>query len=149
MRRISVALLFIAAAAYGGSTPPFTVSSLTFSGTPSSVTLGSDGNIWLTDRPANKVGRLTPDGAYTSFAIPTAKAIASGIILGPDGNAWFAEFGPTPNKIGRVTPDGVITEFSLPAGKSRSTAKPDLFVGLNGLASNRIFMCCWATCNPA
>jgi len=103
---------------YGGSTPPFTTTPLTFAGVPNSVTLGSDGNIWLIDRSANKVGKLTAEGAYTTFSIPTANAIASGITLGPDGNAWFAEFGPSPNKIARVTPDGVITEFALPAGKS-------------------------------
>lgn len=127
MRRLFMVLLFSALPAYAGSTPPFTTSPLSFPGVPNSVTLGSDGNIWLIDRAANKVGRLTPAGGYTTFAIPTANAIASGITLGPDGNAWFAEFGPNPNKIARVTPDGVITEFPLPAGKSLDSiaAGPD------------------------
>ena len=125
--RIWSVLLFSAAAAYAGSTPPFTSGPFPFSGVPNSVTLGSDGNIWLIDRAANKVGRLTSGGAYTTFAIPTANAIASGITLGPDGNCWFAEFGPNPNKIARVTPDGAITEFALPAGKSLGSiaAGPD------------------------
>lgn len=127
MRRIAILVLFSASAAYAASTPSYTASQFTFSGTPNSVTLGSDGNIWLIDRSANKIGKLTPDGTYTTFSIPTASAIAVGITLGPDGNAWFAEFGPTPNKIGRVTPDGAITEFSLPAGKSLGSlaAGPD------------------------
>lgn len=118
MRYIACILFLSGVTAYGGSTPAFTASTLNFSGTPNSVALGSDGNIWLIDRAANNVGRLTADGTYTTFAIPTANAIASGIAAGPDGNAWFAEFGPTPNKIARVTPDGVITEFSMPAGKN-------------------------------
>ena len=138
MRRIWIVLLLNAVAAYAGSTPPFTSSPLTFSGVPNSVTLGSDGNLWLIDRAANKVGRLTPGGTYTTFAIPTTAAIASGITLGPDGNAWFAEFGPNPNKIARVNPDGVITEYSLPAGRSLGSiaAGPDGNVWFTDSASS-------------
>lgn len=124
---LCIAIFTFAEVALCGTIPPFTPSPFIFSGTPNSVTLGSDGNIWLIDRAANKVGRLTPAGVYTTFGIPTASAIASGITLGPDGNAWFAEFGPSPNKIGRVTPDGVITEFPLSTGKSLGSiaAGPD------------------------
>lgn len=118
MRYLSFTVVLVALSAPAGTTPPFTTTPMTFSGTPSAIALGPDGNVWMTDRPANKIGRLTANGTYTAFAIPTANAIASGITLGPDGNLWFAEFGPSPNKIGRATPDGVITEFSLAAGKS-------------------------------
>ena len=61
----------------------------------------------------NYVGRVTPTGVVTEFAIPTLGRNAQWITSGPDGNLWFTEEnGDMP---GRVTPAGVITEFALPA----------------------------------
>src|SRR4051812_29728926 len=39
---------------------------------PYYVTTGSDGNLWFTEQAANKIGRITPSGTFTEFAIPTA-----------------------------------------------------------------------------
>ena len=77
-----------------------------------SVTLGADGNIWYTEYWPNQdgsdvVGRLTPDGAITEFAVPAA---AAEIVTGKDGNVWF-DF-TTLHALGRITPTGVVTVFS-------------------------------------
>ncbi len=79
---------------------------------PIGITAGPDGNLWFTEYGANQIGRITPDGDVTEFAIPTAGSEVQMITAGPDGNLWFTEFGA--NKIGRITPDGEVTEF--PAG---------------------------------
>jgi virginiamycin B lyase len=36
-------------------------------GAPVDIALGSDGNLWLTDILADRIGRITPTGDVTSF----------------------------------------------------------------------------------
>jgi len=81
---------------------------------PRRIAAGPDGNLWFMELNANKIARITPAGAVTEFAIPTANAIIGSDrpIVGPDGNLWFGE--SNAGKIARITPAGVITEFTLP-----------------------------------
>src|SRR5262249_24746031 len=69
------------------------------------ITTGPDGNVWYTEIGFSKIARLTPSGAVTEFATPTANADPAFITGGPDGNVWFTESGA--NKIGRITPTGM------------------------------------------
>src|ERR1700730_13978538 len=55
---------------------------------PSKPALGSDGNIWFSECTADKIGRITPVGVVTEFAIPIA-GCPTRMALGPDGNIWF------------------------------------------------------------
>lgn len=75
------------------------------------IAAGPDGNVWFTERGANKIGRVTPSGQITEFAIPTESARPSGVAAGPDGNIWFTE--EQAGAIGRITPSGQFTEFPL------------------------------------
>jgi streptogramin lyase len=63
--------------------------------------------------------RWVPDGASdftTEFSAGiTPDSAPAGIVEGPDGNLWFAEFAAS--RLGRITPAGVVTEFALPAGR--------------------------------
>ena len=68
---------------------------------PSVITAGPDGNLWFTEFNAGKIGRITPSGSITEFAIPTANSRSQGITAGPDGNVWFAE--SLTSRIGRIT----------------------------------------------
>lgn len=86
------------------------------------ITSGPDGNLWFTELFPNKIGRITPTGSLTEFALPNANAQPAGITLGPDGNLWFTESAATPvdpnhsaNHIGRITPNGQISEFQIPS----------------------------------
>jgi virginiamycin B lyase len=101
------------------------------------IVLGPDGNFWITESAANKIGRMTPDGVITEFQVPTtvppnpqqnptgsSRPIA--IAVGPDGNIWFTEL--LGNKVAKITTAGVITEFTLPAPNSQPggiTTGPD------------------------
>lgn len=77
------------------------------------ITEGSDGDLWITQNGAtNAIARLTPSGAVTEFALPTANAGPNEITLGNDGAIWFTE--RTANKIGRITVSGAITEYATP-----------------------------------
>jgi len=82
------------------------------------ITAGPDGNLWFTERDANKIGRITTTGVITEFPIPAAGATPDFITAGPDGNLWFTErFSSNPDgQIGRITTAGVVTQFPLPTG---------------------------------
>jgi streptogramin lyase len=97
-----------------------------------SLVAGRDGNLWFAG--GNKIGRMTPKGVVTTFALPGPQGeSADSLVAGPDGNFWFT-WG---NKIGRITPNGTITGFALPISVYQSykiTAGPqgDLwFIGIN------------------
>ena len=36
---------------------------------PEDITLGPDGNVWFTEFSNRKIGRVTPDGTITEFAL--------------------------------------------------------------------------------
>ncbi|MGO9467352.1 MAG: Ig-like domain-containing protein [Isosphaeraceae bacterium] len=104
---------------------------------PDGITTGSDGNLWFTENASGQVGRMTPAGVVTQFALPSVPPPAgspagtaattpnpTAITAGPDGALWFIGI---PGEIGRITTAGVVTEFPLPvvpppAGSSPGTA---------------------------
>ena len=89
--------------------------------TPSSssgdhMALGPDGAVWFTNRGMNLLGRVTPAGAITEFAIGAGGALF-GIAAGDDGTVWFTRQGGNPgeNSIGHLTRRGVAsTVVQLP-----------------------------------
>ena len=96
-------------------------------GASTSLTGGPDGNIWFTEYYGNNIGRITPDGDLTEFAIPDGTdqwvpygesvtkvwtSTPHGIAPGPDGNLWFAK-GPG-RSLASITPLGVITSSPIP-----------------------------------
>ncbi len=96
---------------------------------PQDVTAGPDGNAWIVESGANKIGRMTPAGALTEFSAGlSAGAGLTSIAAGPDGNLWFTEM--TTNRIGRITPSGTIKEFS--AGISSGSAPRTIAAGPDG-----------------
>jgi len=75
---------------------------------PQWIAAGSDGNMWFTESPGNKVARIQLTGVVTEFTIPTANANPQGIIGASDGNLWFTEYASS--KIGRLTTSGTFIE---------------------------------------
>jgi streptogramin lyase len=64
---------------------------------PIAITSGPDGNLWVTESKANKVARVTPNGLFTEYPVPTPGGGLFGfgpygITTGPDGNLWFTEY---------------------------------------------------------
>jgi len=72
---------------------------------PDGITKGSDGNFWFTENAAGRIGRMTPAGVFTEFALPAVPPPAgspagtagttphpTAITAGPDGALWFARF---------------------------------------------------------
>ena len=70
---------------------------------------GADGNLWFTERPVDKVGRITPTGTITEIGNLSSPG---SITAGPDHNIWFASsIAPV---VGRITPTGSVTLFPTP-----------------------------------
>jgi len=98
---------------------------------PESITAGPDGNMWFTEFWTNRIGRLTPTGALTEFAIPTPDSGPRGIVAGPDGNVWFVESGRSRPAIARISTSGAIVEFPIGVGPS-DIAPYDIVKGPDG-----------------
>lgn len=80
---------------------------------PRAMTVGADGNLWITDRGHNAVYRFDVERRrYTRFDLATPAANPGAITLGRDGNVWFAMNAVA--KIGRISPAGEIVEFDVP-----------------------------------
>jgi len=79
---------------------------------PDYITKGTDGNVWFSEFYADQIGRITPAGVITEFALPPLTDI-EGITTGPDGNLWFTA--PGENKVGKMTTSGVVTTFPINA----------------------------------
>src|SRR5262249_30051938 len=56
--------------------------------TVGAITAGPDGAMWFIEAP-DRIGRVTMDGDFSDFPIPTHGSQYGGITAGPDGNLWF------------------------------------------------------------
>jgi streptogramin lyase len=99
---------------------------------PDFLEIDGQGNKWFnvvdfTDATGGFVGRLTPAGVMTLWAVPTAGAELEEINLDPFGNLWFAE--QNTNIVGKLNPfANAITEYTSPTPNSRPAgvlAAPD------------------------
>jgi virginiamycin B lyase len=75
-----------------------------------SISEGADGNVWFTDGDNDRIGRMTPQGEVTFFAL-NHDASPRNLALGHDGALWFAENGA--DEIGRITTAGQVTTYKV------------------------------------
>jgi len=94
---------------------------------PAAITAGPDGAVWFADDYGNKIGRITPNGTVTEYALPGCSSYPGAcgplaLTAGPDGAVWFSVgFG-----LGRITTSGAITEYPDAGGYVLNlTAGPD------------------------
>lgn len=84
------------------------------------ITVGKDGNLWISTNCAGLIERLTPKGVATQFSYATPSGDAcytsTSITPGPDGDLWFVD--QFANVVGKITTKGVITTYPLPAQAS-------------------------------
>ena len=98
---------------------------------PGGIIAGPDGKMWFTESgganwsngdagsAGGGIGRITLDGVITDWQTPTPGSGPIGLVAGPDGNIWFAEYAAyfhAPSKVGRITPAGAIQEFWVAGG---------------------------------
>jgi virginiamycin B lyase len=66
------------------------------------IVQGPDGNMWFTERNANKIGRIsgTNPGAVAEFDVAAGSSSPDIIVVGPDGALWYTQA----NGVGRMPP---------------------------------------------
>ena len=82
------------------------------SGTFGGMVLGLDGSLWATASDSNRILRIAPTGAMSTYDLPSFDPHPMGITQGPDGHIWFTE--RNARKIGRLTASGNVAEFAVP-----------------------------------
>jgi streptogramin lyase len=126
-------IYFVGRDAFGRITPQGQVS-VAYSpreGILPDMTLGSDGNLWITGYTLrtfnNWVQRLTSTGENTTF-FPSGNGLPENITNGPDDNLWFTK--PNGGLVGRITPQGSITQFYV--GSVQESSPWDITSGPDG-----------------
>jgi virginiamycin B lyase len=106
------------AGARGATARPVVEFDIPSVGVPEGIAVGSDGNLWFTERYTSQLGRMTPAGAFTIFQLPGSNQMTTDITAGPDGALWFTYPKSTPplngGQIGRITTSGATTFFTIP-----------------------------------
>jgi len=86
---------------------------------PIGITLGPDGNEWVTESNLDKIGRITIQRTLNAEFTLTTGAHPVGICAAKDGNLYFTE--QAVNMMGKITPEGVISTFPIPTGGTTPT----------------------------
>jgi streptogramin lyase len=76
------------------------------SNAPRALAVGKNGDLWSADVYANVLRRLSPDGVWQEFAIPSR---AYSLTEGADGHLWFT----TAQEVGRLELSGKLTMFPI------------------------------------
>lgn len=87
---------------------------------PANISLGSDGNMWVTDPGTDSIWKVDQKGNATQYKVSPG-ADPTSITTGPDGANWFVE--PGLDKIGRLPIAGSpLTEYPVGAHHARLTS---------------------------
>jgi streptogramin lyase len=79
----------------------------------------SNGYLWFTECTPNQIGRMSPTGEMTEFALPSApgeRHCPQGMSASPDQNLWYTD--TEAGVIAYLTPDGISTEVAVLAASS-------------------------------
>jgi virginiamycin B lyase len=79
---------------------------------PFAMTKGPDGNVWFTNR--DHIGRISPQGVITQFAVPDGDSGLFDLAVGPDGALYYTE--NLTHRLGRITVSGVGSVFAQLSG---------------------------------
>jgi virginiamycin B lyase len=75
------------------------------------IATGPDGALWFTRPLDGQIGRISTQGALTTYQVPWTGACPLGIAAGADGALWFTD--RCGEQIGRITTAGTIENFRL------------------------------------
>ncbi len=88
---------------------------------PHGLWFGADGKtMWFTGKGTGTIGRVSPDGKMTTYALKTVGSVPIYVRRGNDGTMWATEL--VGNAIARIPADGTVAEFAIPTYNSRPIA---------------------------
>ena len=94
---------------------------------PAGIAVGTDGALWFASQANGRIGRVTTDGAFSTF--DAGASLPRAITAGSDGNLWYtdcnAQFGTCMNTIWRMTPTGTTTSFTTQSQVRTLALGPD------------------------
>jgi virginiamycin B lyase len=94
----------------------FELSSALYSFEPVYIRGGPDGNLWFTEHDSRRIGRITTEGVYTGFDLPTHGPEDLGnpfaLAVTATGDIWYTQ--DLQGRIGHMTPAGVFNELIVP-----------------------------------
>lgn len=98
----------------------------------SSITAGSDGNVWFNGRESTSVfiGRIDiTTGAVTLYATGVSSNITSEIAASSDGKLWFY------SKFSGWPPEALIQKFDISTGTTTTAVTLDTYANLTGITT--------------
>lgn len=93
---------------------------------PLGLTAGPDGAVWFVESNQPKIGRITPAGELTEYALGEPFVVPNDITAGPDNALWFSD--GSCECVGRITLEGKATAITTgyPSnGSAAIVAGPD------------------------
>src|SRR5262249_25210378 len=105
---------------------------------PFAIAVEANGTVWTTLLETNTLLRLSPEGRFTPYDVPTPASGLGDVAVDPAGAVWFVE--ARANKIGRVA-GGAFTAFAVPtpaAGLTALATAPDGSVWFTELKAQRL-----------
>jgi len=84
---------------------------------PRGITIGPDMNLWVAEKFAGKIARMTTNGAVTEFELPVANSQPSQIINGQDGALYVTQFNRS--SVARISLEGEVAEYFTPTANSK------------------------------
>ncbi len=87
---------------------------------PGLITTGSDGNLWFFEHANTRFGRITPTGILREF--PASFDITD-LVVGIDGQLWFATLNVGNASFGKIAADGTIYLYNTPGESVRGLTK--------------------------
>jgi streptogramin lyase len=86
---------------------------------PAGITAGPDGNMWLAEKGAGVVAKISPSGAVTEIPLPAKGSGPTGIVADA-GSLWVTE--TKASKLAKITPaTGAVIEYPLPGSPAGLT----------------------------
>jgi virginiamycin B lyase len=133
-------LLFAAPAAAAPTVQEFPIP--TAAAQPQDLVLAPDGNIWFTERGADKLGRISSTSPGIPDEFPTKGSAPDIITVGPDGKLWYTETGGIGvMTLGPAPSAGTIPATSLGLGTARGIAVgPDGNVWVSDAGNNQVII---------
>lgn len=93
---------------------------------PNSIVASSDGNLWIRNSNDYEVLKMTPQGAFTTYPMPSG-VHAGALVSGPDGTMWFLDG----TNLVRITSAGSVIVKTLPTTGVLPASVGNLALGPN------------------